>query len=924
MEKSETAGTKMDKLPTNPEAGGGDDTRWDGGESDVGEESGSAGAEVETASIASHEKTTALSNFADVAITTPLLSEDFRRLCKDSKGLSEMYGAKDPWEDGQLHSTFRPRLVPKAHRYNLGPHKNFPRELFRLLNDAEERILDHVLCWQERGRSFIVRDADAFDDLIAGRYCDQPGLTHQSFVVTLLSYNFAEIRKGTRKGGYRHNLFQRGKPKRLDRLIVEGPSHQLLVPHEAETTVTAPRRTRGAADPQVTDTDTGYDAKHDTTQLPPRKAFVANLYQLLRKSRVLGIDDAIHWEDDGESFRIHKGKPKFSNLLLKTHLSMENYAAFKRELLDRGFHCRDGVKYGVFRHPTFVRGQRSASETFNEIVLTRRDRIRCIPESEVTAKKSRIAAAAETSAGPHSNRKKTGIATDVPNGCGKNRRKPIANRASEASNERQNFQQKNGQKPKGGKGTEAPVATTNSRKNGQNPKVRTGIEVSDATKSTRTSRQRRAKLSEISKAPERSPQNKPKVEVKTPDSSNKRQKTMEEPTVSEISGKIRLYDFKRNLEFRELLHKILDESETRGFSDYFRWMPKGDAVFIAEQAVFEEKFLKVFTRLKFFETFDNYLTWFGFEKKHGEGGSVCSHPHFRRGDPDELALMKPKVAFPKRDYTRQYKNQNRAKKLKSENQNPKGVKFPRSKPCDDESRKSKSACTIATTSTELETRRPTQLVASKRKNVAPTVPNSNISRIRSSSSKSETLVVSPGDEPSAHSRSVSISPSDNQSMTDTSYVPGMIDSTPDLSTRRLFSSNATEIVDKVATTREDSKNSESCDSKSTEISGRLRSRATARLSESGRKRKIVSARVERIGISSPKPKKTRCLSTKGKKPIVSETPEGPVSCRGTQRSEGGINARKSPPRGRNTAAPVSGGGLQKQSRTTKFVVLSVK
>eukprot|EP00534_Pseudo-nitzschia_fraudulenta_P010832 CAMPEP_0201210634 /NCGR_PEP_ID=MMETSP0851-20130426/180642_1 /ASSEMBLY_ACC=CAM_ASM_000631 /TAXON_ID=183588 /ORGANISM="Pseudo-nitzschia fraudulenta, Strain WWA7" /LENGTH=52 /DNA_ID=CAMNT_0047499445 /DNA_START=16 /DNA_END=170 /DNA_ORIENTATION=- len=38
----------------------------------------------------------------------------------------------------------------------------------------------------------------------------------------MMSYGFSEIHTGKRKGGYRHNLFQRGKPERLNRLIQEG------------------------------------------------------------------------------------------------------------------------------------------------------------------------------------------------------------------------------------------------------------------------------------------------------------------------------------------------------------------------------------------------------------------------------------------------------------------------------------------------------------------------------------------------------------------------------------------------------------------------------------------------------------------------------------------------------------------------------
>ena len=167
-----------------------------------------------------------LFGFANVAATTPLLSEDCRRLCKASKNNRFGIAATSIPDEESVLQPFKPTFRSQHLSYDLSPHNtNFPRELFRLLQDAEDQILDHILSWQKHGRSFIVKDHEEFEKVILKntRNGSTSTTTYDSFVRTLLSYGFSEIKIGKRKGGYRHNLFQQGKPKRLEQLIREGP-----------------------------------------------------------------------------------------------------------------------------------------------------------------------------------------------------------------------------------------------------------------------------------------------------------------------------------------------------------------------------------------------------------------------------------------------------------------------------------------------------------------------------------------------------------------------------------------------------------------------------------------------------------------------------------------------------------------------------
>ena len=310
------------------------------------------------------DRTSALSRFAEVAATAPVMSDDFRMLCEESKGLFDAVND----DNIIVIPPFKPKAIPIHLSYDLSPHENFPRELFRLMQDAEDRILDHIVCWQKRGRSFIVKDQERFEKDVLRQCCQNTDATFQSFLTTITSYGFSEIQIGKRKGGYRHNLFQRGKPKGVDQLVREGIDNLLFVIGADDESV-ALLNTNELVDQSV-------DQSDNTAQEPPkainddissRKFFIANLYQLLRKSKSLGLNDTIHWEESGKSFKVHKLNNKFSATVLKKYLSITQYSIFKRELIERGFKCKEGKKYGIYKHPNFARGDRGVADDFEDI-----------------------------------------------------------------------------------------------------------------------------------------------------------------------------------------------------------------------------------------------------------------------------------------------------------------------------------------------------------------------------------------------------------------------------------------------------------------------------------------------------------------------------------------------------------------------------
>ena len=514
-----------------------------------------------------------LYRFANIAATAPILSDDYRLICENSQGLV----------DERPRDIALPPFRPKANSnrlpyYNLAPHTDFPRELFRLLQEAEERILDHIVSWQERGRSFVVKDHEAFEKIVLCHCSKDADATYQSFFTTIMSYGFAEIRVGKRKGGYRHNLFQRGKPKRLDRLIREGANNLFIGGNGDESNATS--EVDGSINEAVVQEQTSI------SDISSRNTFIANLYQLLRKSHSLGLNDAIHWETNGKSFKVYKLNEKFTTRVLKDYLSINRYRRFKSDLVVRGFRCKEGKKYGVFEHPDFIRGQRGVSKAFEDIDLQRGNnetKDEQNPESSSDASHSKI-----DTQSPTSRKRKPEIARDS---VSSSESKP------KESNTRK-IQPKNGRKSVSHNGSnqrkKEPLVSNRKEKQFKNGEK--SVSVSDTSH--------------------------PMVESRAPQS----RRGAREPS-KRFATK---YDFSHKYRIPKLMSKILEDSINEGFSETIHWLPGGDSFFINKELF--TKLLHEHSRIRAYSTFESHMKFLGFDIIDcAEGGSIFKHKHFVRG-----------------------------------------------------------------------------------------------------------------------------------------------------------------------------------------------------------------------------------------------------------------------------------------------------
>jgi hypothetical protein len=86
----------------------------------------------------------------------------------------------------------------------------FPRKLHALLEEAEEKGFQNLICWQSGGKSFKVLESGRFTKTIMPKYFKQTKFI--SFQRQLNIYGFQKIHHGPNKGGYLHACLVQGIP----------------------------------------------------------------------------------------------------------------------------------------------------------------------------------------------------------------------------------------------------------------------------------------------------------------------------------------------------------------------------------------------------------------------------------------------------------------------------------------------------------------------------------------------------------------------------------------------------------------------------------------------------------------------------------------------------------------------------------------
>ena len=142
--------------------------------------------------------------------TVMRMSATNNRFNEDTMAYEATYHDYSNVRDQDLENVVNQPLVKGSKKTRRGPRGGvatpFPVKLHQLL---EEDAYPNIISWQPHGRSFILRDHQAFLEEVMTKYFKQTKLT--SFQRQLNLYAFRRISSGPDKGSYYHELFLRGK-----------------------------------------------------------------------------------------------------------------------------------------------------------------------------------------------------------------------------------------------------------------------------------------------------------------------------------------------------------------------------------------------------------------------------------------------------------------------------------------------------------------------------------------------------------------------------------------------------------------------------------------------------------------------------------------------------------------------------------------
>ncbi|KAL3919740.1 MAG: hypothetical protein SGILL_003600, partial [Bacillariaceae sp.] len=234
--------------------------------------------------------------------------------------------------------------------FDLSGTDDFPRELYRLVQDAESLVITHLISWQEKGKSFAVHDKNGFEQIILSECTGETAGTYESFVANLSTFGFSEIEKGHRKGGYRHEFFRRKRPgdvaliSRVDDDFSDDDDSSDADDHTSD---------------EASSVDNGSSsAKPDGYNLSKINDFPNELHRLLEDAEE-SITEFVHWLPGGKSFAISNDE-MFTRKVLRVHSKNTTIASFEASLFNFGFKKirKTGKnKHRRYQHSKFVKGQ---------------------------------------------------------------------------------------------------------------------------------------------------------------------------------------------------------------------------------------------------------------------------------------------------------------------------------------------------------------------------------------------------------------------------------------------------------------------------------------------------------------------------------------------------------------------------------------
>jgi hypothetical protein len=252
----------------------------------------------------------------------------------------------------------------------------FPWKLHDML-DYSDAIngIQHIVSWQDDGRSFKVHKPAKFVDAIMPQFFKQT--KYKSFQRQLNLYGFNRISQGPRKGSYTHKNFVKGNrslcqfisracEERRDAKFTAVSNDSVNVPDEAEpdnktksyeySTVSSDNSTEG--EPGASSSGVSQEG-NDDMRLSKDFQFPCRVHDMLTRSVADGFEHIVSWQrGNAEAFKVHQ-PDMFVASVMPLFFKQTKYKSFQRQLNLYGFtRVDEGPNKGSYTHQFFVFNQR--------------------------------------------------------------------------------------------------------------------------------------------------------------------------------------------------------------------------------------------------------------------------------------------------------------------------------------------------------------------------------------------------------------------------------------------------------------------------------------------------------------------------------------------------------------------------------------
>jgi hypothetical protein len=277
-----------------------------------------------------------------------------------------------------------------SNRHGINSSFQFPWKLHDMLDYADANGIQHIVAWQDDGRSFKVHKPAKFVIAIMPQFFKQT--KYKSFQRQLNLYGFNRINEGPRKGSYTHKSFLKGNRSLCqfitrtceDRRVTERRTardtkfaavsiNSVDASDEASEQDTNINTNKNCEYPTVSSDDSikceptasssgsggSQEGGSADMRLSKEFQFPCRVHDMLARSVMDGFECIVSWQPgNDEGFKVHDPE-MFVGIVMPLFFKQTKYKSFQRQLNLYGFNRVDeGPNKGSYTHKFFVRNQR--------------------------------------------------------------------------------------------------------------------------------------------------------------------------------------------------------------------------------------------------------------------------------------------------------------------------------------------------------------------------------------------------------------------------------------------------------------------------------------------------------------------------------------------------------------------------------------